>query len=143
MKRTAIFIALGSIIAGIMLWFWPPAPCEGNTTVLPCLNGLTEALYGSLIIILGIILLPLIPMSNSLHYALALLGVLINFWFALVVVMWSVIGMNNSAIDIKPVDLFISTVMGIQGVGFFCAGLSGLFAANIINATEAPLDKET
>lgn len=126
MKRIAVFIALGSIIAGIFVWFWPPAPCEGVASVLPCSFRLSEALNGSFILILGIALLPLIAMTNSRHDTLALLGVLLNFGSAIIAAGLS-LGMNNVSTDPKPVDLFMSTVMGGQAIGFFCAGLSANF----------------
>lgn len=128
MKRIAVFIALGSIIAGIIILFWP-VECEHNPFIATCFNGLDPMFKGLFIVVLGITFLPLIAMANSRHDALALLGVLINSGFAVIAVSWS-LGITNRPTGPKTIDLFISTIMAVQGVSFFCARLSAILSRN-------------
>ncbi len=122
MKRITLFIALGSLILGIIVCFWPPAPCQDGPTVIPCLNGLVQIVYGFQLFVPGIILLILIPIANSRHPILAMIGVILNFVIAITFFV-------SIAFDIPFLTNFwifepVAPLKIILGIGFLFAALS-------------------
>lgn len=120
MKHIAIFIALGSIVAGIIVLFLPPVPCESTGPVFSfCFNKFGQVIAGLLILVLAAALSILIHATSSRHRALAIIGSLMNFVVAAMVAICGIWVIHN--------NLPVSIVMVIEVIGFICAGLSANF----------------
>ena len=117
MKWLAVFIAIGSIVEGATLIYWPKPPCPPATYI--CLGGLFEVLVGLSTLVSGIVLFFLIFLANLRHLILSVIGLLINFALALVF-------LGSSAFGIYfpfHFDMY-EPIKIILGIGFLCAGLS-------------------
>lgn len=126
MKRITIFIALGSILTGIIVCFWPPIPCDDGPTVIPCLNVFIQIMYGFPIAVWGIALLMLIPIANVRFHILAMMGVILNFVIAIAFLV-------STAFSIHFPSAFwvfepVAPLKIILGIGFLLAA----FSANIV-----------
>jgi len=79
-------------------------------------------MQGLFILCIGILLSILIKAANTSHYILSITGIITNFILAVLALVSSMcIGFF---IGSNIVDLIISIVLAMQGLGFFCAGLS-------------------
>ncbi|MGC1376209.1 MAG: hypothetical protein WA821_08305 [Anaerolineales bacterium] len=134
MKRIALLIAIGSIIAGIIIFckqlFAPlfDLSCSysfyGNVPFATrCPSALEQNVKALLALVPGIVLLILIPINNSRYRTLAMIGICIDYILAIILISFIVVISAANDFDQKSA---IVTVSIITSLGFLCAGLSAV-----------------
>jgi hypothetical protein len=132
MKWITILIAIGSIVGGSLLYFWPKPPCIGHSLSVICLNdGFFEALLGFCTLVSGIVLLILISLANLRHRILSAVGAFVSFVIA-ILFLSGILFLIGSLADLSQFGFVLLTIGSIQAIAFLCTGLSASVIKNLI-----------
>ena len=137
MKRIALFIAIGSIVGGSVLYFWPKPPCISNSLSVICLgDGFFEALLGLCTLVSGIVLLILVFLANLRYRILSAIGAFVSFVIA-ILFLGGILFFIGSVADLSQFGIILIMLGGIQVIAFLCAGLSASVIKDLIASRRA------
>lgn len=137
MKWLAFFIAVGSIIGGLILYYWPIPPCTNHSlSAIGCLNGLFEKFVSLFFLISGIVLLLLLGLTNLPHRILSAIGAFISFVLA-ILFLSAILFLMFLSTGLSNFGAVLIIIASMECIALLCTGFSASVIKNAIGSDRA------